>query len=271
MRRHLLGLGIALAIGAMAYAASRVLPRESQATGSLTRSISNEKSPLPTRRPAPRVTSAGRLPARATATEIAAHVRSAATRHGVPESLVAAVISVESQFNSRAISRRGARGLMQLMPETAAGLGVRNAFDPRENVDAGARHLRDLLKRFENDLPLALAAYNAGPQAVIDYGGMPPYPETRAFVARVLGRLDRAVVAATFARGNSSRRVVRVAARLTRDGVQETGEAPILQVALAVPYDDREPVEPPPPPREREPRPPVVRMSVTPADRTEAP
>src|SRR5204862_793672 len=95
------------------------------------------------------------------------------------------------------ISRRGAIGLMQLMPGTAAGLGVRDAFDPRQNVDAGARHLRDLLDRFANDVPLALAAYNAGAQAVIEYGGVPPYPETRAFVARVLGRIERGMLPAS--------------------------------------------------------------------------
>jgi hypothetical protein len=221
-----------------------------------------------TPRPAPRVASVGGLPERPTATDIAAHVRSAAIRHGVPESLVAAVISVESQFNPRAISRRGARGLMQLMPETAAGLGVRNAFDPRENVDAGARHLRDLLNRFENDLSLALAAYNAGAQAVIEYGGMPPYPETRAFVARVLGRLERGAVPAKFA-GGASPRIVRVAARLSPDGARYDSEAPIIvPVALTLREDQR---EADPPPTAREPRTTVTQGSSRPADRTEAP
>jgi hypothetical protein len=122
---------------------------------------------------------------------IARYVDDAATRHGVPASLVAAVIAVESKFNSRAVSQRGALGLMQLMPGTAAVLGVRDAFDPRENVEAGARHLRELLDRFANDVSLALAAYNAGPQAVIKHGGVPPYPETQAFVTRVLARAEQ--------------------------------------------------------------------------------
>jgi hypothetical protein len=126
--------------------------------------------------------------ARHTPASIARHVREAAARHGLPESLVAAVISVESEGNPRAISRRGAVGLMQLMPSTAAGLGVRNVFDPGENVDGGARHLRHLIDRFSGDVTLALAAYNAGAQAVLKHKGVPPYPETRSFVARVLGR-----------------------------------------------------------------------------------
>ena len=165
-------------------------------------------------------TSVRRLADRESATAIAAHVQSAAARHGVPASLVAAVIAVESQFNPRAISRRGAIGLMQLMPGTAAGLGVRDAFDPRQNVDAGARHLRDLLDRFANDVPLALAAYNAGAQAVIEYGGVPPYPETRAFVARVLGRIERGMLPATMMAATPRR--VRVAARLDADGMRES-------------------------------------------------
>jgi hypothetical protein len=145
-------------------------------------------------------------------TVIAAHVRAAAARHGVPESLVAAVISVESEYNPRAISRRGARGLMQLMPTTAAMLGVRDAFDPAQNVDAGARHLRDLLDRFANDVVLALAAYNAGAQAVVEHGGVPPFPETRAFVARVLSRVGRLTMPAV-ANGDAALPRVRPAVR----------------------------------------------------------
>jgi hypothetical protein len=124
------------------------------------------------------------------------HVREAAARHGLPESLVAAVVSVESDANPRAVSRRGALGLMQLMPSTAASLGVRDAFNPAQNVDGGARHLRDLIDRFAGDLPLALAAYNAGAQAVLRHKGVPPYPETRAFVARVLSRAGAMTVPA---------------------------------------------------------------------------
>lgn len=109
----------------------------------------------------------------------------AARRHSVDPKLIRAVISVESGWNPRAVSRKGARGLMQLMPETAERYGVRVPFDPRENVEGGAQYLRDLLNEFR-DLRLALAAYNAGEKAVRAYGGIPPYPETQEFVREVL-------------------------------------------------------------------------------------
>jgi Transglycosylase SLT domain len=117
---------------------------------------------------------------------LGAHIRDVAARYGVPERLVTAIIRVESDFNPRAVSHRGARGLMQLMPTTAAVLGVRDAFDPTENLHAGVRHLRTLIDRFDNNLPLALAAYNAGEQAVLRHGGIPPYPETQEYVERIL-------------------------------------------------------------------------------------
>jgi soluble lytic murein transglycosylase-like protein len=120
------------------------------------------------------------------------HIKEVATRYDVSEDLIAAIIEIESQFNPRAVSRRGARGLMQLMPATAARLGVGNPFDPRENIEGGVRHLRRLLDRFDNDLPLALAAYHAGEQAVIDHRGIPPYRQTRQYVNRILRVLDRA-------------------------------------------------------------------------------
>ena len=113
--------------------------------------------------------------------------REAAERYGVEEALIKAVIRVESGFNSRAVSPKGARGLMQLMPGTASMLGVRNSFDPRENIDGGVRHLRGLIDRFGSDLKLALAAYNAGEQAVVNHGGLPPFRETRDYVTRILG------------------------------------------------------------------------------------
>jgi transglycosylase-like protein with SLT domain/uncharacterized protein DUF4124 len=117
----------------------------------------------------------------------AREIREAAGRYGVEEALIKAVIRVESGFNSRAISSKGARGLMQLMPGTASMLGVRDSFDPRQNIDGGVRHLRGLIDRFGNDLKLALAAYNAGEQAVVTHGGIPPYRETRDYVSRILG------------------------------------------------------------------------------------
>ena len=120
----------------------------------------------------------------------AQEIADAAQRHGLPARLISAVIRVESGFNPRAVSRRGARGLMQLMPETASLLGVRDAFDPRENIDGGVRHLRGLIERFPTDLRLALAAYNAGEQAVMAFRGIPPYPETREYVTRVLQFYD---------------------------------------------------------------------------------
>ena len=117
-------------------------------------------------------------------------IKDASLRYGVPERLVHAVIRVESAFNPRAVSVKGAQGLMQLMPETASMLGVRNSFDPQQNIDGGVRHLRGLIDRFGNDLPLALAAYNAGEKAVINYRGIPPFPETRDYVTRVLHLYD---------------------------------------------------------------------------------
>ena len=120
--------------------------------------------------------------------EIEAHIRATAARHGVPARLVAAIIEAESDFDPRAVSRKGARGLMQLMPATASSLDVHDAFDPYANIDAGVRHLRRLIDRFDGDLPLAIAAYNAGENAVAAYRGVPPYRETRRYVARVLRR-----------------------------------------------------------------------------------
>jgi len=120
-----------------------------------------------------------------------AHIREAAILYGFSQILVAAIIETESQFNTHAVSRRGARGLMQLTPATAALLGVDDPFDPRANIHGGVRHLRSLMDRFDNNLTLALAAYNAGERAVLIYGGVPPYRETRQYVSRILQRLDR--------------------------------------------------------------------------------
>ena len=113
-------------------------------------------------------------------------IAEASARYAVPERLIWAVIRVESGFDPRAVSPKGARGLMQLMPETAAILGVRDSFDPSENIHGGARHLRGMMDRFRHDLPMAIAAYNAGERPVAMFRGIPPYPETREYVARVL-------------------------------------------------------------------------------------
>ena len=108
-----------------------------------------------------------------------------ATRNELDSALLKAVVHAESSFNPRAQSRRGALGLMQLMPRTAKHYGVRNAFDPKQNLTGGARHLRNLLNRFNGNETLALAAYNAGETAVKRHGGIPPYAETRAYVRRI--------------------------------------------------------------------------------------
>jgi soluble lytic murein transglycosylase-like protein len=122
-------------------------------------------------------------------------VSSASDRNQVDADFIASVIRAESANNPRAVSRKGARGLMQLMPQTANMLGVKNSFDPAENVDGGVRYLRDLLLLYDNDMIKALAAYNAGPQRVQQYKGLPPYRETHAYVARVIKDYNRTKLA----------------------------------------------------------------------------
>lgn len=118
-------------------------------------------------------------------------IRQAARKHGIDSSLIKAVIRAESDFDKHAVSSKGAQGLMQLMPETAKELEVGDSFDPKENIHAGVRYLKRQLKNFQNDVSLALAAYNAGENAVRRYGHrIPPYKETRTFVDRVLRYWD---------------------------------------------------------------------------------
>src|SRR5215471_2779454 len=112
-------------------------------------------------------------------------IRKTAAKYDVDADLVFSVVAAESNFNPRAISRRNARGLMQLLPETARRLGVKDIFDPAQNIDAGTRHLRNLLKLYQGDLALTLAAYNAGPGAVERFGNVPPYNETIAYVRAI--------------------------------------------------------------------------------------
>ncbi len=109
-----------------------------------------------------------------------------ARKYGVDTALVKAIIRAESHFNPYAVSKRGARGLMQLMPETARDLAVQDVFNPEENIRAGVQYLKMLLERFKGNLPLSLAAYNAGPNLVDQYGKIPPYGETRKYVKKVL-------------------------------------------------------------------------------------
>ncbi|MFZ3202131.1 MAG: lytic transglycosylase domain-containing protein, partial [Candidatus Acidiferrales bacterium] len=130
--------------------------------------------------------------ATAPAGPFAALIRAAAEKDGVSEKLITHVIAVESNFNPRAVSRKRAQGLMQLLPETAARYSVADVFDPAQNIDGGTRYLKDLLELYRGDLKLALAAYNAGPDMVERYGGIPPFPETQNYVKRITSELAEA-------------------------------------------------------------------------------
>jgi transglycosylase-like protein with SLT domain len=117
-------------------------------------------------------------------------IEAASAQYRVDADLITSVIAAESNFDPKAISRRNARGLMQLLPETAMRLGVREIFDPKENIEAGTRYLGELLKHYNNDLVLALAAYNAGPEKVEKFGKVPPYAETISYVRRIKRNLE---------------------------------------------------------------------------------
>ncbi len=113
------------------------------------------------------------------------HIKEASRRYGLSIALIKAIIRTESAFDSLAVSRAGAQGLMQLMPALSQDLGVKDPFDPRQNIMAGTRYLSALLKEHDGNLELALASYNAGPGTVARYQGMPPYKETQAYVERI--------------------------------------------------------------------------------------
>jgi soluble lytic murein transglycosylase-like protein len=113
-------------------------------------------------------------------------IHEAAGRYDLDPDLIAAVIMTESRFNPGAVSKKGAKGLMQIMPGTAEALKLKNIFNSEENIHAGTRHLKWLMSRFDSDLRLTLAAYNAGEQSVLAYKGVPPYPETQAYVIKVM-------------------------------------------------------------------------------------
>jgi len=123
--------------------------------------------------------------------DLKAIVAAASNQHQIDADFIASVIAAESANNPGAVSRKGAQGLMQLMPATASKLGVKDSFDPADNVDGGVRYLRELLLQYHGDVAKALAAYNAGPQRVEQYKGVPPYRETHAYVARVIKDYNR--------------------------------------------------------------------------------
>ena len=117
-------------------------------------------------------------------------IRAAAEQNGLDEKLITRVIAAESNFNPRAVSRKQALGLMQLLPQTAERYSVLNVFDPSQNINAGTRYLKDLLVKYRGNLTLALAAYHAGPDVVDHYGGIPPFPETRNYVKEITSKLQ---------------------------------------------------------------------------------
>lgn len=118
-------------------------------------------------------------------------IRVSAAKYGLDPLLLANVMAAESNYNPRAVSRKNAQGLMQLMPQTSSRLMVKNPFDPAQNIDAGAAYLKQMLNRFEGNVSLALAAYNAGPDRVIQYGGVPPFRETQDYVRRITTRVSQ--------------------------------------------------------------------------------
>lgn len=142
--------------------------------------------------------------------QIGAAIDQAAARHNVDASLVRAVIKVESNFNPNAVSRKGAMGLMQLMPQTARQLNVSNPFDPQQNVDAGVRHLKKLMESYGGDVKLTLAAYNAGVGAVARSAGVPHFAETRNYVKRISDLYYGGAVSRGSSMGFTSREPVRM-------------------------------------------------------------
>ena len=195
IERHLLGLGVLFVTVSAGYflsgvSGSRAVPAEARVVAQEARVEAAPVESAPATATTPTATETdGEV-------DLDTYIKHVAARYDVPADLVAAVIEAESSRNPRAVSRRGARGLMQLMPKTAKRLGVDDPFDPRANIEAGVKHLRAMIDIFGNDLPRVLAAYNAGEVAVIKHRGVPPYRETRAYVKRIVKKLDRSTVAA---------------------------------------------------------------------------
>ncbi|WP_341888610.1 lytic transglycosylase domain-containing protein [Variovorax sp. YR752] len=151
--------------------------------------VAGDPVPRPVQVPPAAASAPAPVRPRAAPRDLAPEIRDAARRYALPEALLTAVVAVESGFDPKAVSRRGAKGLMQLMPATARRFGVRDVFAVRENLHGGAAYLRVLIDQFDNDVTLALAAYNAGEGAVLRAGRrLPDYPETRDYVARVLAQ-----------------------------------------------------------------------------------
>jgi soluble lytic murein transglycosylase-like protein len=164
--------------------------------------------PAPVPQPAPVPT-----PAAASASDIPTLLAHAGHAHNIDVDLLASVIKTESDGQPLAVSRTGARGLMQLMPSTAASLGVTDAFQPSQNISGGTAYLDALLTRYHDNLALALAAYNAGPAAVDRYHGIPPFRETRAYVLRVMNDFKRRKAADEIATKTSSQAIAKSAAK----------------------------------------------------------
>ena len=145
-------------------------------------------------------------------------VNGAGQRHQIDPDFINSVIRAESGFNTHAVSKKGAQGLMQLMPQTASQLGVANSFDPNSNVEGGTKYLRALLEKYNYDVPKALAAYNAGPKRVDQYRGVPPYNETRAYVASIIRDYNRKKLAENPSLAHKTTAAGRPAKHVSRSG-----------------------------------------------------
>ena len=160
-------------------------------------------------------------------------VNAASGNYRLDPDLVNSVIRAESGFNVRAVSPKGAQGLMQLMPQTASALGVHNAFDAQANVEGGTRYLRELLERYDFDLVKALAAYNAGPQRVEQYGGVPPYYETKAYVARIVRDFNKKKLAAKAASQSAAQKTSGSKSPATASAAKAHKPAPQTQAKVS--------------------------------------
>lgn len=149
----------------------------------------------------------------------------AAEKYNIPLNLLKSVAKAESNFNPTAVSKAGAQGIMQLMPATARGLGVTDSFDPEQNVMGGAKYLRQMLDRFDGDIELSLAAYNAGPGNVLKYGGIPPFAETQNYVTKVRSYCgDNIPVIGTYSQGSAYVKALNGADVLNDDAYKQVGE-----------------------------------------------